>query len=232
MNYFSDAFSHAVSLIVHLDPALSRIVLTSVAISLSATLFAAILAIPTGVWVAIHTFPGRALLQHGLNTLAAMPTVVIGLLLYGLLSRAGPLGSWHLLYTPYAIVIAETILIIPIMMNLTIAAVRSADSRLLPTLISLGARSFSLVKLIIQNTRFAMLAALVTGFGRAIGEVGAAMMLGGNIAGLTRTMTTAIALETSKGAFELGLALGLILLTIALILSLCLSWLNGAQSHD
>jgi len=231
VNYFIDSLSQAFSLIVNFDPAISLIVFTSIVISLSASLIAASLAIPAGVWMAIKAFPGKPLVQHLLNTLVAMPTVVIGLLLYGLFTRMGPLGDWNLLYTPYAIVIAETILIFPIMMNLTISAVKSADQRLIPTLISLGARPLPLLLQIIKNTRFAMLAALVTGFGRAIGEVGAAMMLGGNIAGFTRTMTTAIALETSKGEFELGLALGLILLVIAFLLSLCLSWLNGA-SHD
>jgi len=124
------------------------------------------------------------------------------------------------------VVIAEAILIFPIMMNLTITAVNSADPRLIPTLISLGARPLPLMFHVLRATRFAILAALVTGFGRAIGEVGAAMMLGGNIEGFTRTMTTAIALETSKGEFELGLALGLLLLIIAFALNFILSWLN------
>jgi len=164
-----------------------------------------------------------------LNTLMAMPTVVIGLLLYGLFSRLGPLGHWGLLYTPTAIIIAEAILIFPIMMNLSITAVQSADPRLVPTLTSLGAKPFPLIINVILTTRLAMLAALVTGFGRAIGEVGAAMMLGGNIEGFTRTMTTAIALETSKGEFELGLALGLLLLIIAFALNFILSWLNSSN---
>jgi tungstate transport system permease protein len=138
----------------------------------------------------------------------------------------GPLGNWGLLYTPTAVIIAQAILIFPIMMNLTIAAVNSADPRLVPTLISLGARPYTLTVHVIRATRYAILAALITGFGRAIGEVGAAMMLGGNIQGFTRTMTTAIALETSKGEFELGLALGLLLLIIAFALNFALSWLN------
>jgi tungstate transport system permease protein len=159
-----------------------------------------------------------------------MPTVVIGLLLYGMFSRQGPLGDWGLLFTPYAIIIAEAILIFPIMMNLTITAVNSADPRLFATLQSLGARTLPMMLQVIRATRLAILAGIITGFGRAIGEVGAAMMLGGNIAGYTRTMTTAIALETSKGEFELGLALGMVLLLIAFALNFTLSALNRTRS--
>ncbi len=226
MNYFIESLLAAFSLITSLDANIYRIVLTSVSISITATLIAALLAIPAGVAMALNTFAGKASLQHLLNTLMSMPTVVIGLLLYGLFSRLGPLGNWGLLYTPTAIIIAQAILIFPIMMNLTIAAVNSADPRLVPTLISLGARPYTLTVHVIRATRYAILAALITGFGRAIGEVGAAMMLGGNIQGFTRTMTTAIALETSKGEFELGLALGLLLLIIAFALNFALSWLN------
>lgn len=226
MNYFIESLFAAFSLITSLDAGIYRIVITSVSISITATLIAALLAIPAGVAMALNNFTGKASLQHLLNTLMSMPTVVIGLLLYGLFSRLGPLGSWGLLYTPTAVIIAEAILIFPIMMNLTIAAVNSADPRLVPTLISLGARPYTLMLHVIRATRYAILAALVTGFGRAIGEVGAAMMLGGNIQGITRTMTTAIALETSKGEFELGLALGLLLLIIAFALNFALSWLN------
>jgi tungstate transport system permease protein len=226
MNYFIESLLAALSLITSLDANIYRIVLTSVYISIIATLIAALMAIPAGVAMALNNFTGKASLQHLLNTLMSMPTVVIGLLLYGLFSRLGPLGNWGLLYTPTAVIIAETILIFPIMMNLTIAAVNSADPRLVPTLISLGARPYTLTVHVIRATRYAILAALVTGFGRAIGEVGAAMMLGGNIQGFTRTMTTAIALETSKGEFELGLALGLLLLIIAFALNFALSWLN------
>lgn len=226
MNYFTESLLAAFSLIISLDADIFRIVVTSVSISIIATLIAALLAIPAGVSMALNSFTGKATLQHLLNTLMSMPTVVIGLLLYGMFSRLGPLGSWGLLYTPTAVIIAETILVFPIMMNLTIVAVKSADPRLIPTLISLGARPYSLIVQVVKATRYAILAALITGFGRAIGEVGAAMMLGGNIQGFTRTMTTAIALETSKGEFERGLALGLILLIIAFILNFALSWLN------
>jgi len=169
---------------------------------------------------------GKQLVQNILNTLMALPTVLIGLLLYGLFSRLGPMGNLELLYTPSAIIIAQALLIFPIMMNLAIAAVTTADPRLVPTLISLGAKPLALVIQVAKQTRFIMLAAVITGFGRAIGEVGAAMMVGGNIEGYTRTMTTAIALETGKGEFEVGLALGLLLLLIAFLVNFILSWLQ------
>lgn len=226
MSYFINSLSAALQLIFSLDQTIYRIVFTSVFISLLASTLAALLAVPAGVMMAVNNFRGKSIVQHLLNTLMAMPTVVIGLLLYGLFSRLGPLGSLGLLYTPTAIIIAEAILIFPIMMNLTITAVQSADPRLVPTLLSLGARHTSLAIHIIKATRLAILAAIITGFGRAIGEVGAAMMLGGNIEGYTRTMTTAIALETSKGEFESGLALGILLLLIAFMLNFALSSLN------
>jgi tungstate transport system permease protein len=229
MSYFADSFSAAFNLILSFDHNLYQVVFNSVMISLVAALIAGILAIPAGIVMALNQFIGKQMLQHLLNTLMAMPTVVIGLLLYGLFSRLGPLGHLDLLYTPTAIIIAESILIFPIMMNLAIAAINSADPRLVPTLISLGARSITLTIQVAKQTRFVMLAAVITGFGRAIGEVGAAMMLGGNIEGYTRTMTTAIALETSKGEFEMGLALGTLLLIIAFIINFALSWLQKVR---
>lgn len=230
MDYFANSLLAAFRLIGSLDADIYQIVFTSVFISLVASAIAALIAVPAGVMMALHQFRGKHFLQHILNTLMAMPTVVIGLLLYGMFSRLGPLGEWGLLYTPTAVIIAEAILIFPIMMNLTITAVNGADPRLVPTLQSLGARPIQMATQVIRTTRLAILAAIIAGFGRAIGEVGAAMMLGGNIEGYTRTMTTAIALETSKGEFELGLALGLLLLIIAFMLNFLLSALNKASS--
>jgi tungstate transport system permease protein len=152
----------------------------------------------------------------------ALPTVIVGLLLYGLLNRQGVLGEFGLLYTPAAMVMGQSILIIPIIWNLSIAAVNGADPRLRPTCLSLGANLYQQGLIYINEVRFALMAAIVAGFGRAIGEVGVAMMLGGNIAGFTRTMTTAIALETSKGEFEFALALGMMLLLVALVVNIVL----------
>ncbi|MFQ5659399.1 MAG: ABC transporter permease [Gammaproteobacteria bacterium] len=222
MDYFNQAFSAAFLLIISFDHEVYTIVWTSLRISLVAVIAASLIGIPLGLLVQFRSFPGKAFLMQMLNTLMALPTVVVGLLLYGLLTRQGPLGDWGLLYTPAAIIIGECILILPIIWNLTITAAASADPRVLLTCRALGARGIQQGLLFINEVRFALVAAVVTGFGRAIGEVGVAMMLGGNISGFTRTMTTAIALETSKGEFEFGLALGLLLLLTAFIVNLVL----------
>lgn len=226
MDYFIAALWAAGKLVLGFDPAIYRIVWTSLYISLGATLLAALPALPLGVLVSLAQFRGKALLQHVLHTLMAMPTVMVGLIFYGLLSRRGPLGELGLLYTPSAVILGEACLILPIIMNLTVVSVQSADARLVPTLMSLGARFWQLLWWVARETRLGLVAAVAMGFGRAIGEVGTAMMLGGNVQGLTRTMTTAIALETSKGEFELGLALGLVLLTIAFTVNAAVHYLQ------
>ncbi len=226
MNYFSDALLSAIHLILQFDPEIYQIVWTSLRISLQATLYAAMIALPLGILIAVAEFTGKQWLQHLLNTLMAMPTVMIGLIFYGLLSRRGPLGEFGLLYTENAVILGEACLILPLIMNMTIVAVQSADPRMLPTLKMMGASSRQQIMPIMAELRFAFIAAIITAFGRAIGEVGAAMMLGGNIQGSTRTMTTAIALETSKGNFELGLALGMLLLTIAFSINFVLQYLK------
>lgn len=224
MNYFSDAFSAAIGLVFQFDPDVYEIVWTSLKISLIATSFASLLGVLLGIWTAISHFPGKHVLQHLLNTLMAMPTVMIGLIFYGLLSRRGPLGEFGLLYTETAVILGQACLILPIIMNMTLVAVQSADNRLMFTLKMLGAKSYQQIVPILSELRYVILAGIITGFGRAIGEVGATMMLGGNIQGSTRT--TAIALETSKGDFELGLALGLLLL-IAFTVNLMLQLLKS-----
>jgi len=226
MHYFSESFFSALQLIIQFDPEIYQIAWTSIKISLIATLIASVFGLFLGIVVAITQFPGKHLIQQILNTLMAMPTVMIGLIFYGLLSRQGPLGGFGLLYTETAVIIGETCLILPLIMNMTLIAVQSTDQRLISTLTLLGAKPYQQIIPIISELRFTLLAAVITGFGRAIGEVGAAMMLGGNIQGLTRTMTTAIALETSKGDFELGLALGLLLLIIAFSINFLLQIVN------
>ncbi|KAF3976851.1 MAG: ABC transporter permease [Methylococcales symbiont of Iophon sp. n. MRB-2018] len=229
MSYFTEAILSALQLIIHFDPEIYQIAWTSIKISFIATLFASIFGILLGIVTAITRFPGKKLLQQCLNTLMAMPTVMIGLILYGILSRQGPLGELGLLYTQTAIILGETCLILPLIMNITLVTVQSADPRLITTLKILTARPYQQIIPILSELRFAILAGVITGFGRAIGEVGAAMMLGGNIQGHTRTMTTAIALETSKGDFEFGLALGLLLLFIAFVVNLMLQVVNTKE---
>lgn len=229
MHYFSEALTAALILVLEFDPEVYAIAFTSLKISFFATLLAAVFGIISGIWVAVSRFPGKAMLLQWLNTLMAMPTVMIGLIFYGLLSRKGPLGELGLLYTETAVIIGETSLVLPIIMNLTIVAVNAADSRLLPTLQGLGASTWQMIWPVLYELRLVFLAAVITGFGRAIGEVGAAMMLGGNIQGVTRTITTAIALETSKGEFELGLALGILLLGIAFLINITLHMLQQKE---
>ncbi|TXL13245.1 ABC transporter permease [Methylococcaceae bacterium HT4] len=226
MNYFTDAIISATELLLQFDPEIYLVVWTSLKIALIATVAAALIAIPIGTSIAINQFIGKRLFLQCLNTLMALPTVMIGLIFFGLLSRRGILGDFGLLYTESAVIIGEASLILPIIINMTVVAVQSADSRLLATLKSLGATQAQLIMPLLKELRYVILAAVITGFGRAIGEVGAAMMLGGNIHGTTRTMTTAIALETSKGDFELGLALGLVLLIIAFTVNFILQELN------
>lgn len=219
MDYFLTALTHAGRLIAGFDPAVYAIVSTSLSVSLTAVLLASVVAVPLGIGTALGRFPGRGALRHVLNTLMAIPTVVVGLVLYGLLSRRGPLGELGLLYTPAAMIIGQAVLIAPIVWNLTITAIESTDPRLALTCRLLGANRLQQARIFLSEARLAVLAALIVAFGRAIGEVGVAMMLGGNIAGFTRTMTTSIALETSKGEFELAMALGMLLLATAFLVN-------------
>ena len=219
MEYFSTAAGAALALIFAFDKEVYTVVWTSLYISTAAVALAALPGIPLGILVVLREFPGKRMLQQLLNTLMALPTVVVGLLLYGLLTRQGALGELGLLYTTGAVIIGQTLLILPIIWNLSIAAASGADPRLLPTTQALGASTVQQGLMYLSEVRYGLAAALVAGFGRAIGEVGIAMMLGGNIEGFTRTMTTAIALETSKGEFEFALALGILLLVTAFLVN-------------
>jgi len=226
MDYFSEAFLSAIRLILLLDSELYLVVWTSLKISLSSVGITALFCLPLGIMFALNDFRGKTAIQNILNTLMALPTVVVGLLLFGILSRQGPLGEMGLLYTQIAMVIGQCILIFPIILNLVIAGANTADPRISSTSIIMGANTIQRNIIFIKEVRFAMLAAIVAAFGRAIGEVGVAMMLGGNIEGYTRTMTTAIALETSKGEFEFGLALGILLLLVAYIVNVLMERMN------
>ncbi|HFD13322.1 MAG TPA: ABC transporter permease subunit [Crenotrichaceae bacterium] len=229
MDYFLQSVFAAYKLLVEFDADVWFIIWTSLKITLTAIVVSSSFAIPLGIWLALHQFPGKRLLHNTLNALMAVPTVMIGLILYGLFSRQGALGWLGLLYTPAAIVAGQIVLVLPILLSVTLSAVESGDGQLIPTLKSLGATTMQQVRLIIQELNLLIVAGIVLAFSRAIGEVGAAMMLGGNIAGLTRTMTTAIALETGKGEFERGLALGMMLLLIAFLLNGVLQWLQNRQ---
>ena len=215
MGFLLSSLYNALALLFSFDSAVYFIVWTSLKVSILATFFASALGVPLGVLTALKRFPGKSAVLVVLNTLMALPTVAVGLLFYAILSRRGPLGDLGLLYTPTGISLGLFVLAIPTVINLTLAAIQGLDPRLILTCKVLGATAVQQTWKILVEARFAVVAAVVVAFGRVISEVGIAMMLGGNIRGFTRTMTTAIALETSKGEFELGLALGMFLLLVA-----------------
>jgi tungstate transport system permease protein len=228
LGYLSDSLLTAFELILGLDREVRMAVWTSLYTSSSSIVIAALLGVPAGLWLGLNRFRGRQLLIALLNTLMALPTVVVGLLLFGLLSRQGPLGPLGLLFTPLAMIAGQTVLATPIVANLVLAAVTGSDQRIINTALTLGASRLQAAIKLLREIRFGVMAAVIAGFGRVIAEVGVAMMLGGNIRNSTRTMTTAIALETSKGEFAFGLALGIILLSVALIVNL---FLNALQQR-
>lgn len=216
MHFFLESLSAALELISHGDPELYQAIWTSVYVSAWSIVFASLLGIPAGLAVGLAEFPLKRPVITALNSLMAVPTVLIGLLVYGFISRQGPLGSWGLLFTPTGIIVGDAVLAAPIVANYTLSSVRGAHAAILPTAMTLGGNRLQSILKLLSEIRFGMLAAVISGFGRVISEVGVAMMLGGNILGYTRTMTTAIALETSKGEFALGIALGLVLMAVAL----------------
>ena len=226
MDFLVSSFAAALRLIGSFSPDVVDAVRTSLSVSAGATVFAALFGVPVGLAVGLTDSRWKGFAVTALNTLMAAPTVVVGLLVYGFLSRQGPLGALGLLFTPTAIVIGGTLLASPIVANYTLAAVQGADPRILPTALTLGSGRFRAAATLVAEIRFGMFAAVIAGFGRVVAEVGVAMMLGGNIRGYTRTMTTAIALETSKGEFSFGMALGIVLMTVALIVNLFLSLLQ------
>jgi tungstate transport system permease protein len=219
MNSIFEATRHALALIGAGDPALVEIVLLSLKVSLSAVACATVLGLPLGAAIAVARFPGRHALIVLLNALMGLPPVVVGLAVYLLLSRAGPLGEAGLLFTPTAMVIAQTVLIVPIIAALARQAVEDAWREYQEQLRSLGVEGFDAALTLLWDIRFSLVTAVLAGLGRASAEVGAVMIVGGNIDGVTRVMTTAIALETSKGDLSLALGLGLVLILIVILLN-------------
>ncbi len=215
MDYIFEGLVAAFKLIISLDREMLVIAWVSLKIASISTTLATLLGVPFGFAIAIKDFWGKRGVITLLNTLMALPTVVIGLLVYSLVSRRGPLGGMGLLYTPWAMVIGQTILAFPIVAALSLSATSGIDKRVEKTALSLGANKFQAALFMLAEGKFAMLSAIIAGFGRVFAEVGVSMMLGGNIRGFTRNITTAIAFETGKGEFALGIALGLILLSVA-----------------
>jgi len=226
VNSIFEGISKAASLIVNLDAELMQIILLSLRVSGSALVIATILAVPTAGLLGLKRFPGRGAVLSVLNTFMGLPPVVVGLFVYLLLSRSGPLGFLALLYSPTAMIIAQIILSYPIVASLCHTAIVSVDPIVKQASMALGATPFQVSLTVINEARYGIMSAVIAGFGRVTAEVGAVLMVGGNIAGFTRVMTTTIALETDKGNFELALALGIILLALSLAINLVLRFVQ------
>ncbi len=232
MNLLLDSVQSAFLLLISWDPELFEIVGVSLKVSFGATLIASIVGIPSGFIIAYSVFPGKRFLLTCLNTLLALPTVVIGLFVYSFISRRGIFGSLDLLYTQKAIIIGQVILIIPVITTLTIAAISRIDTRYRMTALTLGASRYQMAVVIVKEARYGIFAAVIAAYGRVIAEVGISMMLGGNAKGFTRTMTTAMALEYDKGEFILAVALGITLMIFAFGINLLFHFFQGRMRSD
>jgi tungstate transport system permease protein len=227
MDFLIDSLISAIVLLKSLDAELYKIVFVSLKVSSASTCIASVIGIPVGFAIAFNDFFGKRITITILNTLLALPTVVIGLFVYAFISRRGIFGPLDLLYTQKGMVIGQVILIIPIVTTFTIAAISRIDDRYRKSAMTLGATTIQTAGVILREARFGITAAVIASFGRVIAEVGISMMLGGNAKGFTRTMTTAMALEYDKGEFVLGVALGMILLAISFTVNLFFNYLQG-----
>jgi tungstate transport system permease protein len=221
------AVLQAIELILALDPELIRITKLSLYISLTATLIASLIAVPIGGIIYYYEFRGKRTIVNLIQTLYSIPTVLVGLFLFLLISKQGPFGFLNLLFTPTGMVVGQTLLILPILIGFTITALVGVSIQIKELAISLGASTYQTIITIIKEARYAIMGAVILGFGRAISEVGVSILIGGNIRGLTRTFTTAISLETSRGNLVLSIALGFILLSLALIINFLLNYVQG-----
>ncbi len=232
MQSFAAEFNMATTLILKGDPELWSIVLLSLRVSVTAVLISAVIAMPIGAALAVSRFPGRRVMIVLINALMGLPPVVVGLLVYLMLSRSGPLGVLELLYTPTAMIIAQVVLVTPIIAALTRQVVETLAEEYSEQLRSLGVSRLASVPVLLWDARLALVTALLAGFGRAIAEVGAVIIVGGNINHVTRVMTTTIALETSKGNLALALALGAILIAIAVAVNAMVSALTMRAEQE
>ena len=223
MSEIINGMIQAVELIITLDPELLAITLRTLEISISSTLIAVLISVPLGGLIYFKTFRGKRSVINLIQTLYSLPTVLVGLLVFLLISNEGPLGSLQLLFTPAGMILGQTLLILPIIIGFTITALSSVKDEIKDLALSLGASEFQTILSIMKEAKYALYAAVILGFGRAISEVGVALMIGGNIRNFTRVITTTMSLETAKGNLELSIALGIILLAIALIINLALN---------
>ena len=227
MNFLLDSIQSALLLIFHLDGELLEVISVSLRVSCASTIIASVIGVPAGLSIAMKEFRFKRLLITILNTLLALPTVVIGLFVYAFISRKGIFGPFDLLYSQKAIIIGQILLIIPIVTTFTISAVSRIDERYRKTAMTLGANAIQTAWVIINEARFGIVASIIVAFGRVIAEVGISMMLGGNAKGFTRTMTTAMALEYDKGEFALSVALGIVLLIVSFTVNVFFNYLQG-----
>ncbi len=227
MELLIDSFISAILLVVSLDGEMIAIIGVSLKVSCASTLLAALIGVPMGFSIAFSEFSGKHMVITVLNTLLALPTVVIGLFVYAFVSRRGIFGPLDLLYTQKAIIIGQIILIVPVVAAFTIAAISRLDERYRKTAMTLGANRRQTVWILFREARFGIVAAVIAAFGRVISEVGISMMLGGNIKGFTRTMTTAMALEYDKGSFTLAVALGMVLLGLSFGMNILFHFFQG-----
>jgi tungstate transport system permease protein len=225
-----DGLVKAFQLIFTFDPTVMSIATRSLWLSAVSCLIATAICVPLGSVMHFNNFRGKKLLISTIQTLWSMPTVAIGLLVFLLLSRGGPLGVFNLLFSPTAMIIGQVVLISPLILGMVITALNGVDKLVPETAVSLGASRMQKAVLVIKEAKYAIMAALIMGFGRAISEVGLSLMVGGNIAGYTRTIPTAISLETQKGNIELSIALGIILIFIALVINIALHMLQRKRS--
>lgn len=223
MTEIGQGLVQAIQLIVSLDPEVMEIAALTLRVSLTSTALATLFCLPLGGIIHFHRFFGKRALVNVIQTLFSVPTVCVGLLVFLLFSRAGPFGVFNIMFTPTAMVIGQMLLLAPILLGLTISALSGVGGKVKDTALSLGASDAQAIAVILNEARYALVAAVVMGFGRVISEVGIAVMVGGNIRGFTRVLTTAIALETQRGAMELSLALGIILLLLAFVVNIVLS---------
>ena len=228
MDALTDASLEAIVLLVRGDPVIWSIIGISFSVSLRAILIATPVALLLAFALAYANFPGRRMMVMGFNTLMAVPAVVVGLTVYLLLSRSGPVGDWRLLFTQWAMIIGQIVLCFPLLVAMAHAAFQSGDKKAWETALTLGADRWRAMRTVMYEIRFALLAAVIAAFGRIIAEVGCSMMVGGNILYHTRNIPTAIALETSKGEFAQGIALGLVLLAFAMVLNIVLGYAQGS----
>jgi len=227
MDLIFDSFASAFLMVFSLDAEMVSIIAVSLQVSCISTIFSSFVGIPLGFVISYEKFPGKRMVITILNTLLALPTVVIGLFVYAFISRRGIFGPLDLLYTQEAIIVGQTILIIPVVAAFTIAAISRIDERYRKTAMTLGANRLQTAWVIFREARFGIIAAVIAAYGRVISEVGISMMLGGNIKGFTRTMTTAMALEYDKGSFTLAIALGIVLLSFSFGMNLLFHFFQG-----